>query len=129
MGQKLSVTLIVVGSVLMLLGLTFLASGLAQGQDQAISGAGICAFSFGALICAAGIYAKARVLQAAAPAAKPQMKPRGGCDLCGTASPAVMCRAHQLHLCPTCLSRHYDSRSCIYVPSTRRAAAAKAARA
>jgi hypothetical protein len=131
MGQKLSGFLIVVGGLLMIVGLVLLASGLAQRQDESIAGAGICAFSFGALACAGGMYLKARAIQAdpsAAAAAKPQTKTRGGCDLCGTESPAVMCRIHQLHLCPACLSRHYDVRSCIYVPSTRRPAA-KAARA
>ncbi len=131
MGQKLSGFVIVIGCLLMVLGLVLLASGLAQRQDDSIAGAGICAFSFGALACAAGMYLKARAVQAGNPLPannKQQTKTRGGCDLCGTESPAVMCRIHQLHLCPACLSRHYDVRSCIYVPSTRRPAA-KAARA
>jgi hypothetical protein len=130
MGQKLSGFLIVVGCLLMIVGLVLLASGLAQRQDESIAGAGICAFSFGALACAGGMYLKARTVpaQTTIPSSKQQTKTRGGCDLCGTESPAVMCRIHQLHLCPACLSRHYDVRSCIYVPSTRRPAA-KAARA
>jgi len=131
MGQKLSVSLIVVGCLLMVLGLTLLAAGLAQGQDESIAGAGICVFSFGSLVCAGGMYVKARALQAetGTPSNKQPAKSRGGCDLCGTESPAVMCRAHQLHLCPACLTKHYDVRSCVYAPSSRRAAAAKAARA
>jgi len=129
MGQKLSAGVIVVGCLLMVLGLTLLAAGRIQSQDETISGAGICAFSFGALTCAGGMYLKARALQATTPAStvKPA-KTRGGCDLCGTETPAVMCRAHQLHLCPACLARHYDVRSCVYAPSSRRPAA-KAARA
>jgi ribosomal protein S14 len=131
MGQKLSILLIVVGCLLMAVGLTLLAAGLTQGQDETIAGSGICAFSFGALACAGGMYLKARAVQAATnvPANKQQTKMRGGCDLCGTESPAVMCRVHQLHLCPACLTKHYDVRSCVYAPSSRRAAAAKAARA
>src|SRR6476661_3174407 len=130
MGRKLSLVLIAAGSLLMMLGLTFLASGLAQRQEESISGVGICTFSLGALICTAGIYLRARAAQAAVPASpKPQPKARGGCDLCGVETPAVMCRVHQLHLCPNCLAKHYDTRSCIYVPSTRRAPAARAARA
>jgi len=132
MGRKLSLMLIVMGSLLMLLGLTFLASGLSQSRDESISGVGICTFSLGALICATGVYLRARAAQATVPAnPKPQAQPkaRGGCDLCGVESPAVMCRVHQLHLCPNCLAKHYDTRSCIYVPSTRRAPAARAARA
>jgi hypothetical protein len=129
MTKKLSVVLIVIGSLLMLVGLTFLASGLAQSQDESISGAGMLAFALGALTCSTGIYLKARAAQAALPKteSKPQQKARGGCDLCGTETPAVMCRVHQLHLCPACLAKHYDTRSCIYVPSTRRSPATKAA--
>ncbi len=132
MGRKLSLLLVIVGSLMVLLGLTFLASGLAQSQDDSISGVGICTFSLGALICTTGVYLRARAAQAAVPAnPKPpsQPKARGGCDLCGVESPAVMCRVHQLHLCPNCLAKHYDTRSCVYVPSTRRAPAARAARA
>ena len=130
MGRKLSLVLIVVGSLLMLFGLTLLASGAAERQDESISGAGICGFSLGALICTSGVYLRARAAQAAVPAnPKPQPKARGGCDLCGVESPAVMCRVHQLHLCPNCLAKHYDTRSCVYVPSTRRAPMARAARA
>jgi hypothetical protein len=132
MGQKLSATLIVIGGLLMALGLTLLAAGFAQKQDESIAGAGICAFAFGALSCASGMYLKARAIQAAVPVnpnTKAPTKQRGGCDLCGTESPAVMCRVHQVHLCPACLAKHYDTRSCVYVPSTRRPMAAKAARA
>jgi len=131
--SKVSGFLIVVGGMLMLVGLTFVPAGLMQRQDDAIMGAGICAISFGALSCAAGIYLRARGLQTTAPAAtngKSQPKQvRGGCELCATELPAVLCRVHQLHLCPECLAKHYDTRSCVYVPSTRRALAAKAARA
>jgi hypothetical protein len=133
MGKKLSTALIVFGVFLMLVGLSLLAAGLSQNQqDESIGGSGVLAFAFGALTCASGIYLKARAIQALGPIAantKAQQKMRGGCDLCGTESPAVMCRVHQLHLCPACLGKHYDTRSCVYVPSTRRAAAAKAARA
>ena len=130
MSQKLSTVLTIFGGLLMLLGLTFLASGMAQkSQDESISGAGLMAFALGALVCSGGMYMKARAAQSAAPAttAKPA-KLRGGCDLCGTESPAIHCRVHQLHLCPNCLQKHYDMRSCVYVPSTRRALSAKAGR-
>jgi hypothetical protein len=130
---KLSGVLIILGCMLLVVGLTLVAAGLSQHQDDSIMGAGVCALSFGALSCAAGIYLKARTLQAAAPVssnAKSQSKQvRGGCELCGTETPAVLCRVHQLHLCPACLARHYDTRSCVYVPSTRRPLGAKAARA
>jgi hypothetical protein len=67
------------------------------------------------------------VLQASGPLEpKAQAKrSRGGCDLCGTEAPVVNCRVHQMHLCGECLGQHYDFRSCVYVPSTRRQMAIK----
>jgi hypothetical protein len=124
MASKLSSVLIGFGCLLMLLGLTLLPASLSQRQDESILGAGVCAFAFGSLLTAGGLYLKARALQSSiATESKTQTKQqRGGCDLCGTETPAVMCRAHQLHMCPTCLTRHYDARSCVFVPSGRRPA-------
>ena len=117
------------GCFLMLIGLCLLPAALgAHSDDQSILGAGMCAFAAGALFTASGIYLKARALQADAATgpAKPQSKRvRGGCDLCGTDSPVINCRVHQLHLCGNCLGDHYDFRSCVYVPSTRRSTPAK----
>ena len=127
MGLKLSTGLMTVGCLLMLMGLTLFSASVSQHQDDAILGAGICAFSFGALLTAGGIYLRGRALLAeagaAAPKAQQQQQPRSGCDLCGIETPAVMCRAHQLHMCPTCLARHFDARSCVYIPSSRKPAA------
>jgi hypothetical protein len=129
MGQKLGGVGLICGGFMMLLGLSFIPAALAQQhQDETILGAGICAFAFGALLASAGFYVKARALQStSSPAAKPQQKARGGCDLCGVEVPAVHCRVHQLHICGNCLAQHYDFRSCVYVPSTRRPATAKPA--
>jgi hypothetical protein len=129
MGQKLSTLAIVAGGLLMLLGLCFVPAALGQNKDEAILGAGICAFAFGALMAAGGLYLKAQVLNAANPGAALNPEPkqvRGGCDLCGTESPVIHCRVHGIHICGNCLGKHYDFRSCVYVPSTRRPAAAKA---
>jgi ribosomal protein S14 len=126
MGQKASGWAIIAGCFLMATGLCFLPAALGSHPDPAILGAGVCVFAFGALMAAGGFYLKARVLQAGAPAEPAQPKRvRGGCDLCGTDSPVINCRVHQLHLCGECLREHYDFRSCVYVPSTRRPAASK----
>lgn len=121
MSNKLSTVLIIFGSFLMLLGLCFLPAGFSS-KDQSILGAGIIGLSFGAMWIAGGIYIKARSVQAAGGQdanAQPQAV-RGGCDLCGTDSPVIHCRVHQIHICSECVARHYDFRSCVYVPSTRR---------
>src|SRR5713101_6974645 len=119
MGQKASSLVVVAGCFLMLTGLCFLPAAL---------GADVCLFALGALVAAGGLYLKASALQAGAaagPAKSQSKRVRGGCDLCGTDSPVVNCRVHQLHLCGGCVGEHYDFRSCVYVPSTRRTAPAK----
>jgi len=132
MGQKASGWAIISGCVLMLTGACFLPAAVGAHPDLEILGAGVCLFALGSLVAAGGVYLKALALQAgvAAGPAKPQSKRvRGGCDLCGTDSPVVNCRVHQLHLCGACVGEHYDFRSCVYVPSTRRPAAKPLARA
>lgn len=127
MGNKLSGTLIIFGCLLVLLGLCFLPAGLSN-KDQSILGAGICAISFGAMWISGGIYIKARTLQTATGSGTANAQPqavRGGCDLCGTDSPVIHCRVHQIHICGECVARHYDFRSCVYVPSTRRTTSSK----
>ncbi len=126
MGQKAGTWAIILGCFLMLAGLCFLPAALGSHPDEAILGGGMCLFAGGALLAAGGTYFKARALQANAAAGKLQGKRiRGGCDLCGTDSPVVNCRVHQLHLCGKCVGEHYDFRSCVYVPSTRRPTATK----
>jgi hypothetical protein len=123
---------IVGGCFLMVVGLCFLPAAFGEHPDASILGLGICLFAFGALIAATGTYLKARALQSGtSPAAVPKPQPkriRGGCDLCGSETPVIHCRVHDVHVCGNCLADHYDFRSCAYVPSTRRTATAKAAR-
>ena len=126
MSTKTASWIIGAGVLMMFIGLCFLpgAFGAHPGQDMLEIAA--CQFSLGALIAAGGIYAKARVLQFAIASGEPRKEPatanqrvRGGCDLCGTEAPVVQCKVHQLHLCGTCLTQHYDVRSCSYIPTSR----------
>lgn len=128
MSGKLSNAVIIIGCAFILLGLSFLPAAFSRNHDQTILGTAICGVSFGFLSLAAGFYLKTRFLQSTAKIGptKASSKPvRGGCDLCGTESPVIHCRVHQLHICGDCVSQHYDFRSCVYIPSTRRPAAAK----
>ena len=129
---KVSGLAIVCGCFLMVLGLAFLPSAFGTHPDESILGLGICVFSLGALTVAGGLYMKAHALKsgttsANAPKAQPK-RVRGGCDLCGSETPVIHCRVHDIHVCGNCLGNHYDFRSCAYVPSTRRTAGSKAAR-
>ena len=129
MGKKLSGFLLLCGWLLMLLGLCFVPAALGENKDEAMLGAGICAFAFGALLAASGLYLKAQVAMAAAPAWALNSPPKpvgGGCELCGIESPVIHCRVHGVHVCGNCLGPHYDFRSCVYIPSTRRTSSAMA---
>jgi hypothetical protein len=128
MSSKTANWIIAAGALLMFIGLCFLPTALGEHPDANMLEIGACQFSMGALVMAAGIYAKARVLQLAIASGEQRKEPatsnqrvRGGCDLCGTEAPVVQCKVHQLHLCGSCLAQHYDVRSCAYVPTTRTA--------
>ena len=116
--------LMVVGAVGVLVGLCVLPSALGDHQDGAMLSVAAFFFSLGTLTGAAGFYLKARALPKDVRSGKPEpaRKIRGGCDLCGNEPPVIQCKVHQLHLCATCLTGHYDVRSCAYVPSLRRPA-------
>jgi len=126
MSSKTANWIIAAGVLLMFVGLCFFSALLSDHPEADMLEFGACQFSLGALVIAAGIYAKARVLQIAIASGEPRkesassnQRVRGGCDLCGTEAPAVQCKVHQLHLCGSCLAQHYDVRSCAYVPTTR----------
>ncbi len=116
--------LIGVGAITAFLGLCCLPAALREHGDSTLLALGASIFAIGGLLCAAGIYVKARMLQSSGPSAEaePKRRSRGGCELCGSDVPVIQCRVHQLQLCSTCLAEHYDSRSCSYVPPTRRPA-------
>ena len=128
MSSKTATWIIAAGALMMFIGLCFLPGAFGSHPDPDMLEFGACQFSLGALVVAAGIYTKARALQAAIASGEPRkesapanQRVRGGCDLCGSEAPVVQCKVHQLHLCGTCLAQHYDVRSCAFVPTTRTA--------
>jgi hypothetical protein len=120
--SKISTGFIVAGAIMMFLALCTLPAALDKNADSALVGIAASLFSFGALIIAGGFYLKAHVLKGqVADATMPEsasLPRRGGCELCGNEAPVVKCKVHQLNLCGACLSRHYDYRSCSYVPAS-----------
>jgi hypothetical protein len=116
--------LMVVGALGASIGICVLPSALGDHQDGNLLSVAALLLSLGALIASAGFYLKTRFLQKDVRPSKPEpaRRIRGGCDLCGTEPPVIQCKVHQLHLCGTCLTGHYDVRSCVYVPSLRRPA-------
>lgn len=126
MSSKTANWIIAAGVVLMFIGLCFVPAAMGKNAEADLLELGACQFSLGALVMAAGIYAKARLLQSALASgdskkesATSNPRVRGGCDLCGSEAPVIQCKVHQLHLCGSCLAQHYDVRSCAYVPTTR----------
>jgi hypothetical protein len=119
---KLSTGFIWAGSLAIFLSLCILPAAFEKNADSAAMGIAGAVFSFGAMTIAIGLYVKARFLQEQQPQrtvvsekTNAQQR-RGGCNLCGTETPVIQCKAHQLELCGNCLTRHYDYRSCQYIP-------------
>ncbi len=126
---KLGTWLIVAGSLIGVLGLTILPSALTSGEDKTLLNISVLALSFAMTAIAGGLYLKAKSFptKAASPETENTKRSRkNSCDSCGKQEPAIQCRVHQLHLCPDCLAKHYDFRSCAYIPSTRRSGKASA---
>ena len=122
MSSKLGGWLVLLGGLIALIGLVVLPAATRNGSDHNLLGVGMSVFAMGALTIAAGIYVKARNLQEDLKPGKPiEVEKKGGCDRCHAEPPAIQCKVHQQHLCDNCLAAHYDFRSCVYVPSTRRA--------
>jgi hypothetical protein len=126
MSSRLGNSAIVFGVIILFAGLCVLPTAFGKNPDPSLLAVGASLFAMGAVIIAGGIYIKARSLQMSNAAANivqaPSIarKPRGGCDLCGPEAPVIFCKVHQLHMCGLCLDKHYDLRSCIYIPTSRK---------
>jgi hypothetical protein len=128
MSSRTGSWIVALGALVLFLGLIVLGVSLGKTGDPDELPAGAGLFSLGAVAIAGGIYLKAKALQQAIASEAPRKesanvgRSRGGCELCGVEAPVVQCKIHRLPLCGTCLSQHYDARSCIYIPSSRGAA-------
>ena len=124
MNMKTGSWLMVAGGLIVFAGLCFLPAAFGRDGDRTVLAAGTVVIAMGLLFLAAGFYLKATALVATAPAsavAPPKRsRPKSICDMCAEVEPVIQCKVHQLHLCADCLAKHYDFRSCAYVPSTRR---------
>jgi hypothetical protein len=122
MSSRAANWMIAAGAFGMFVGLCLLPAAMRPDSDSSVLALSACMFSLGALMTASGLYLKARKMQSAAPApeVKGARRVRTGCELCGGDAPVIHCKVHQLHLCPACLAEHYNFRSCVYAPSTRR---------
>lgn len=126
--MKLGTGLIVLGCLFALLGLTVLPAAFSSGEDKSLLNISLLAISFAMTLTAGGLYIKARAFPSAPEADTGSSKRarKGSCDTCGKQEPVIQCRVHQLHLCGDCLAKHYDFRSCAYIPTIRRGTKASA---
>ena len=100
MSTKTASWIIGTGALMMFIGLCFLPGAFGAHPESDMLEIGACQFSLGALVVAAGIYAKARMPQFATSKGEPRkeaaaanQRVRGGCDLCGTEAPVVECKS------------------------------------
>ncbi len=118
--------MIAVGIIVGVVGLIALPAALGEHLDTSLLTLGACGLSLGSMITAAGFYLKARAMTSpqgttifsgeSRPSAR---RVRGGCDVCHGDSPVIHCKVHQVHVCPDCVAKHYDFRTCTYIPSAR----------
>lgn len=126
MSSRTGNLMIATGAIALVMGLLALPAALAEHVDIGLLTLGACGVSLGSLMASAGAYLKARAMVssgssgAIAGESKPSARRvRGGCDVCHGDLPVIHCKVHQVHLCPDCVPKHYDPRSCTYIPSTR----------
>jgi hypothetical protein len=129
MSSRTGNLMIAVGAIALVMGLLALPAAMGEHVDTSLLTLGACGVSFGSMIAAGGFYLKARAMKApdgstvfSGDIKQSPRRVRGGCDLCHGDLPVIHCKVHQVHLCPDCVAKHYDFRSCTYVPSTRGAA-------
>jgi hypothetical protein len=120
--------MIAAGAVVLVMGLLTLPAALGEHVDTSLLTLGACGVSLGSMIAAGGVYLKARTMVSSqgttvfsGESKQAPRRLRGGCDRCHGDLPVIHCKVHQVHLCPGCVTKHYDFRSCTYIPSTRTA--------
>jgi hypothetical protein len=133
---KIGSWLIGIGCCFALAGLCFLPAGFGLHPDNALLAAGAMLFSMGMVLAASGFYVKARSFSPAKPAtgnANANIKTdrkgtRKVCTLCSKQEAVIQCRPHEAQLCGQCVSKHYDYKSCTYIPMPRPATTKEKAR-
>jgi hypothetical protein len=126
MSSRTGNLMIGLGAVALVMGLIALPAALGEHVDTSLLTLGACGVSLGSMIAATGVYLRSRAMLASGGSGarlgdskQSARRLRGGCDVCHGDLPVIHCKVHQVHLCPDCVAKHYDFRSCTYVPSTR----------
>jgi hypothetical protein len=123
MATNIGTWLIAMGGCIAFLGLCALPAAFGENPDKTLVSVGMTILSTGMMLIAGGFYLKSRNFGYWASGRTDSSNKRvrkATCDACGKNEPVIQCRVHQVHLCGDCVGKHYDFRSCAYVPSTRR---------
>ena len=135
MSAKLWNWLIAVGALVAIVGLMFFPAAFnGPAKDEGLMGAGGAIVGIGALMIAVSFYFKAKIIRAEIDA-NPHLsamlagkRPKVSCDACLQDGAVISCSMHKKNLCGSCLTEHYDSRQCVYVPAARRSSARSVAK-
>ncbi len=120
--MKIGSWLIGIGCCIAFAGLCFLPAAFGPHPDGSMLSAGAMLFSAGMVLAASGMYVKARYWAQSAPATGAKSDKKGTqkpCKLCSKPDALIFCRAHEMQLCADCLGKHFDFRSCVYIPIER----------
>ena len=129
MSSKISKIMIGFGSALLLVGLAFVPAGFGPDGDPSVMAGGMGIFSFGSLVIGLGFYLNAREVHAAIRAEKTIAAAKTGmCEACEGNAQVILCTTHAAGLCASCMHTHFDPRSCVFTPASRKLARAASAR-
>jgi hypothetical protein len=125
--------MVVFGIILILGGLAFLPAGFGPDGDPSVMAGGMGVFSLGSLATGLGLYLNARQLRAGGAEKKPEKKAAPAfklppCEACEETQQVFVCANHGSALCASCMHTHFDPRSCLLTPASRRIAKPATAR-
>jgi hypothetical protein len=115
---------IAIGVLIAFFGLLIIPSAFSsRNTDPVPLSAGLAIFAMGLLMMSVSFYVHGRSMgsQIASEPASGGARRKYSCDVCRKAPAVIQCTMHKMVLCSACLSGHYDSRGCVYVPTVRRA--------
>ncbi len=115
---------IAIGSLIAFFGLLIIPSAFStRNTDPVPLSAGLAIFAMGVLMISVSFYLRGRSMgaQIASEPASGGARRKYSCDVCRKAPAVIQCTMHKMVFCSSCLSGHYDSRACVYVPTVRRA--------
>jgi hypothetical protein len=114
--KRITLVTTVFGGILLAVGLLFVGSSLAKGEQDSRT-AGMLMMSFAGMMVAVPLYIEARRLQAehrAMVVQKGKARAAQRCSGCGMETAAFWCTTHTVRLCSECVPKHDEPSRCLY---------------